>query len=101
MRKYLSFLPVLLLLAAHSLHAQLKSPEEFLGYKIGTRYTPHWRVVSYFQHVVQQNPSTAKLQQYGETNEGRPLYLAFISSAENMSNLENIRINNLRLANLA
>ena len=101
MRKYLSFLPVLLLLAAHSLHAQLKSPEEFLGYKIGTRYTPHWRVVSYFQHVVQQNPSTAKLQQYGETNEGRPLYLAFISSAENMSNLENIRVNNLRLANLA
>ena len=42
-----------------------------------------------------------KLQQYGETNEHRPLYLAFLSSAENMSNLEAIRLNNLRLANLA
>ncbi len=41
-----------------------------------------------------------KLQPYGETNEGRPLLLAFVSSAENISNLENIRKNNLRLANL-
>ena len=72
MRKYLSFLPVLLLLAAHSLHAQLKSPEEFLGYKIGTRYTPHWRGVNYFQHVGKQNPSPAKLHQHGKTKEGRP-----------------------------
>lgn len=81
--------------------AQLKSPEAFLGYKIGTRYTPHWRVVSYFQYVAQTLPATVKLEQYGETNEHRPLYTAFISSAENVSNLENIRLNNLRLANLA
>ncbi|HEY6505009.1 MAG TPA: M14 metallopeptidase family protein [Chitinophagaceae bacterium] len=81
--------------------AQLKSPEEFLGYKIGTRYTPHWKIVSYFQYVNQSSPSLVKLQQYGETNEHRPLYLAFISSQENISNLENIRMNNLRLANLA
>ena len=45
--------------------------------------------------------ATVKLQQYGETNEGRPLLLAFISTAENMQNLETIRMNNLRLANLA
>ena len=38
-----------------------------------------------------------KLEQYGQTNEGRPLLLAFISSAENIANLENIRKNNLRL----
>ncbi len=40
------------------------------------------------------------LRQYGETNEHRPLYVAFISTAENISNLENIRLNNLRLAHL-
>ena len=39
-----------------------------------------------------------KLQQYGKTNEGRALYLAFVSNAANISNLENIRVNNLRLA---
>ncbi|RYF91913.1 MAG: zinc carboxypeptidase, partial [Chitinophagaceae bacterium] len=42
-----------------------------------------------------------RLQQYGETNEHRPLYLAFISDEKNIGNLENIRMNNLRLANLA
>ena len=46
------------------------------------------------------HPLVMKLQQYGETNEGRPLLLAFISSAENITNLETIRKNNLRLANL-
>ena len=81
--------------------AQLKSPEEFLGYKIGTRYTPHWKLVSYFQHVAQAVPSMVKMQQYGETNEHRPLYLAYISVAENISNIENIRQNNIRLANLS
>lgn len=96
---------ILLLVSAVSLtllsFAQLKSPEAFLGYKIGTRYTPHWRVVSYYQYVAQTMPANVKLVQYGETNEHRPLYTAFISSAENISNLENIRTNNLRLANLA
>lgn len=91
---------IVLLLTITSI-AQLKSPEEFLGYKIGTRYTPHWRVVSYFQYVAQTLPSSVKLQQYGETNEHRPLYLAFISSESNITDLENIRLNNLRLANLA
>jgi hypothetical protein len=81
--------------------AQIKSPEEFLGYNIGTRYTPHWKLIDYFQYVAQTSPSRIKLQQYGETNEHRPLYMAFISSQENISNLESIRINNLRLANLA
>ncbi|MET0466833.1 MAG: M14 family metallopeptidase [Chitinophagaceae bacterium] len=90
-----------LLLALTMSYAQLKSPEAFLGYKIGTRYTPHWRVVSYYQYVAQTLPANVKLVQYGETNEHRPLYTAFISSAENISNLENIRMNNLRLANLS
>lgn len=81
--------------------AQLKSPEAFLGYKIGTRYTPHWRVVSYYQYVAQTMPAAVKLVQYGETNEHRPLYTAFVSSADNITNLESIRLNNLRLANLA
>ena len=79
---------------------QLKSPEDFMGYPIGSRFTPHWKIVNYFNHVVANSPATVKLQQYGETNEGRPLLLAFISSADNISNLENIRKNNLRLANL-
>lgn len=98
MRKIVSLLLAVCITA--SAFAQLQSPEQFLGYKVGSRYTPHWKVVSYFQHVAANAPKMVKLQQYGQTNEGRPLMVAFISSEENMGNLEAIRINNLRLANL-
>ena len=100
MTRKLFLLPALLLFSFFSI-AQLKSPEDFLGYKIGSRFTPHWKIVSYFQYVAQSTPAMVKLQQYGETNEHRPLYLAFISSPENSSNLESIRMNNLRLANMS
>ncbi len=75
----------------YSVHAQLKSPEEFLGYKIGSHFTPHWKIVNYFNHVAANAATMVKLQQYGETNEGRPLLLAFISSPENIQQLEDIQ----------
>ncbi|MES1198095.1 MAG: M14 metallopeptidase family protein [Chitinophagaceae bacterium] len=86
--------------AFNIVHAQLKSPAEFLGYKIGSRYTPHWKIVNYFQSIATAAPAMMKLQQYGETNEGRPLMLAFISSPDNIQRLETIRKNNLGLANI-
>jgi len=95
------FLTTFLFSFLFSVKAQLKSPEEFLGYKIGTRYTPHWKIVNYFNYVAANNTSTVKLEKYGETNEGRHLLVTFISSAENIQRLDAIRMNNLRLANLA
>lgn len=100
MRKRFGFV-LFFAFAIISVNAQLKSPDEFLGYKIGTRYTPHWKIVNYFQSVAANATANVKLEQYGVTNEGRPLLLTFISSAENMSRIEQIRINNMRLANLA
>ena len=81
--------------------AQVQSPDQFLGYKLGSRYTPHYKIVNYFNQVAKQSPDMVKLEQYGETNEGRPLLLAYIASKENLANLENIRNNNLRLANMS
>jgi hypothetical protein len=81
-----------------SLFAQLKSPEEFLGYRIGTKFTPHWKIVDYFKSVAAAVPSMVKLEQYGHTNEGRPLMVAYVSSEANVSNLENIRQHNLSIA---
>lgn len=80
--------------------AQTQSPDEFLGYKIGTHFTPHNKIVDYFKHVYEQNPALINLQQYGETVERRPLYLTYISSAENIKNLESIRENNMALAQM-
>ncbi len=94
------YLFLLICISTSSIYSQVKSPEEFLGYKIGSRYTAHDKVISYFQYVEKTAGELVKMQQYGETNEHRPLYVAFISSKDNISNLENIRLNNLRLANL-
>lgn len=80
--------------------SQVQSPKQFLGYKIGSRFTPQWKIVDYFKYVAATVPSMVKLQQYGETYEGRPLLVTFIANRDNLSGLENIRINNLKLAGL-
>jgi hypothetical protein len=79
--------------------AQIQTPEQFLGYKPGDRFTPHHRMVDYFEHVAANNPNV-KLIQYGETNEKRPLIMAIFSSTENMAILEEIRTDNLKRAGL-
>ena len=86
---------LVLVLFAGTLYSQsIQSPSEFLGYEIGSRFTRHHKVIAYFKYM-----STAlenvKLEKYGETNEHRPLYVTFISSQENIINLENIRKENL------
>lgn len=89
-----------LLFASLMTEAQLKSPGEFLGYPLGSKFTPHYKIVNYFNYIAAAASSQIKLQQYGETNEGRPLLLAFIASEENLPKLEEIRKNNLRLTGL-
>ncbi|WP_231427027.1 M14 family metallopeptidase [Pedobacter sp. Leaf250] len=78
--------------------AQIKSPDEFLGYELGSHFTPHHKVVDYFKQTASSSPKNIKLIEYGKTNEGRPLIVVAISSPENISRLEQIRSNNLKLA---
>ncbi len=85
---------VLALLVAGTAFAQ-KSPDEFLGYKAGERFTPHHRVVDYFEHLASTLPNV-KLVYYGESVEHRPLFVAIVSSPENIQNLEQIREDNLK-----
>ena len=92
----------LLLIETFILSAQtLQSPEQFLGYKIGIRFTPDYKIVNYFNAVAQAQPSMVKVEKYGETYEGRDLVIAYIASPENMQRLDAIRLNNLRLAGMA
>ncbi|MCH7402631.1 M14 family zinc carboxypeptidase [Belliella kenyensis] len=71
-----------------------KSPDEFLGYKAGERFTPHHKVVAYFEHLASTLPNVL-LVYYGESVEHRPLFVAIASSSDNMNNLEQIRKDNL------
>lgn len=95
-RKFLS--PALFLISFCSL-GQLQSPEQFLGYNLGDRFTRHHRMVEYFRHVDEAMPNVS-VQQYGETYEHRPLIYAVVTSPENFSNLEQIRQDNLRRVGL-
>jgi len=81
-----------------SIAQNLQSPKDFLGYELGTQFSRHHQVVDYFKHVALQIPSQVQLEKYGETNERRPLYVAYVSSEENIKNLETIRQNNLKNA---
>ena len=45
----------------------LQSPEQFLGYKIGTRFTPHYKILNYFKAVETALPGMVKIEKYGET----------------------------------
>ena len=84
-----------------SLIAQnIPSPDQFFGYPIGSQFSRHHQIVDYFKAVEKAAPNHVKLEKYGETYERRSLYVAFVSSAENLKNLETIRENNLKNAGL-
>jgi len=78
---------------------KLQSPSEFLGYKLGDQFTYHSRIVDYFRYVASVSKNV-KLQQFGTTNEGRPLLAMFIASDQNIGRLEDIRSNNQHLAGM-
>ena len=88
------------ILAPCAAFGQLQSPDAFLGRELGSAFTPHHRVVAYFEHVadIAQN---VEIVQYGHTYEGRPLLYAVVSSRANMAALESIRLANLQRAQLA
>ena len=78
---------------------KLQSPEEFMPHKYGEQFTPHHLLVDYYRHVA-ANSDLVQLKEYGKTNQTRPLLYAIVSSKENLADLENIRLNNLRRAGL-
>ena len=98
--KQKTLLVVLFFIAFQQIFSQTtSSPESFLGYKIGTKFTRHHKVVEYFKALATTNATQIKVEKYGETYEGRELILAYISSAENITKLKEIQQNNLNLVN--
>jgi hypothetical protein len=73
------------------------TPEEFLGYKMGERFTPHDRILDYFEELTKRS-KLVTMQTIGETYEGRPLVLATLTSERNHARLDDIRRNAATLA---
>jgi hypothetical protein len=87
---------VLLLLSFHYVSAQNTTPDQHLGFPLGSKFAFHSQIVQYFNLLQSQNQDRMQLAQYGTTYEGRPLMIAFVSSPENMSKLSSIRENHLK-----
>jgi Zinc carboxypeptidase len=83
---------LLLLLIAAPLAADVPSPEQFLGYKLGERFTSWERIAGYFD-ALKKSSDKIDVQPFGETYEHRPLIYATITSPKNRASLEQIRKN--------
>ncbi len=68
----------------------IPSPEEFLGYPIGSQHTRHDRIVAYLEKLAEMS-DRALITRYGKTHEGRELVILTITSTNNLNNLESIR----------
>ncbi|MGX5816993.1 M14 family metallopeptidase [Chitinophaga lutea] len=86
---------ILLSFSLRTAYAQT-SPGDFLQYPLGSRFTPYFKVMDYFEHIA-ATAKTVKLETYGATYEGRPLVMAIVASPENMARLENIRQQNVAM----
>jgi hypothetical protein len=94
MKKILTLVLFALIFIHYSYCQNIKSPSEFFGYELGSRFTFHHQAVEYFKYVADASPLVEYVS-YGATYEGRPLGVCFISSEENLKNLEEYRKNNL------
>ena len=73
------------------------TPQEYLGYPIGERFTSYDRILDYFHELARQS-KLITIEQIGETYEHRPLVLATLTSEKNRASLDEIRRNVALLA---
>ena len=87
------------LLIATSVDAQPRTPEAFLGFRVGSDYTlANWsQIVDYFTELAGVS-ERVHLETLGESTNGRPFVMAVISSEENLSRLDAIKEDQRRLA---
>ena len=76
------------------------SPATYLGYEAGEAYTQHGSVVGYLKAVAAASDRVT-LHEYGETYEGRALYYLTVTTPAHHARIDEIRTNNLKLANPA
>lgn len=76
--------------AGATLDAKIPSPEQFLGYPIGSFYTRHEQVVAYFRELARVS-NKVHVQVIGKTVENREQIIVTITSPDNYGRLEQIR----------
>ena len=85
--------------APASFGQSLKTPEEVFGFKPGTdrMLIDYEQLTSYLAELDEASPKL-KMVEIGESPMGKKMYIAFISSAENIARLDELKAMNKRLA---
>mgnify|MGYP005817528975 CR=1 FL=1 len=73
-----------------SFDSKIPTPEEFLGYTIGSRISEHSRINAYYEKL-NEISERAELIEIGKTYENRPIYVLAITSPENIAKLNSIK----------
>lgn len=76
--------------------ADIPTPKSSLGYQVGEWHVRPEQIERYFYLLAEKSPRV-KLEIYAYTHEKRPLFLAYISSEENIKNLQSIREQHLKM----
>ncbi|MBV9494617.1 MAG: zinc carboxypeptidase, partial [Acidobacteria bacterium] len=97
-RRSLMVLLLTALAAAAFAQQQVPTPEEYLGYQLGERFTTWDRILGYFEELPKHS-NLITVQRFGQTYEGRPLAMAVITSPKNRAALDTIRRDVASLAN--
>lgn len=78
----------------------IPSPEQFLGYPIGSHHTRYDRIVAYFQELARLSDK-ATLAQYATTYEHRPLIMLTVTTPANHAQLDALKARHLQLTDPA
>jgi hypothetical protein len=97
----ISLLAVLLLMNLNSIaqgNSKVLSPHNFFGFQPGSEgnlYT-YEQLIGYLQHL-DENSGRLKMEKIGESPMGKPMYILFISSEDNIKNLDKLKTFNREL----
>ncbi len=79
--------------------AQLTSPEQYFGFTPGDdRMMFTYEQLMDYMKILASQSDQVHIEQTGETELGRPMYIIFVSAAQNIANLERLREINRQLA---
>ncbi|MET1253892.1 M14 family metallopeptidase [Aliikangiella maris] len=77
---------------------QIPTPDAILGFPVGQRTATPEQIVNIVK-TISNSSDRIQLIEYARSHEGRPLYYAIISTAQNLKNIEQTKQNLSKLAN--
>ena len=80
-----------------SYNAKIPTPASIIGHEVGEWHVTHDKLVAYMKALAAASDRIS-IEDRGKTFEDRPLLLLKITSPENQRNLEEIRLNHLKIS---